>query len=156
MVLVQTRRSERFRCNISLMRYLPYGKYEAVAMPPWSKAFLNVQQTHFISDSDFMFLKGTLHWKKTILSNSLFSGFHVHNRFNIFLVKYQLRWCEIIYSVNCEIETLQFLWNKINLYHTLQAYFILRSDISCTKCISQILKGFISLKKRQFETCRFF
>ena len=33
------------------------------------------------------------------------------------------------------------------LYHIPQAYFTLRSNISRKKCISQILKEFISLKK---------
>ena len=30
------------------------------------------------------------------------------------IVKYQLRWCEINYSVNCEIKSYRFLWNEIN------------------------------------------
>ena len=49
-----------------------------------------------------------------------------------------------------------FLWNKINHLSYAAGVFHIGSDISCTKCISQILKRFISLKKRQVKTCRFF
>ena len=58
---------------------------------------------------------------------------------------------EIIYSVNCEIESIRFLWNKINPFITRRkAYFILRSNISRTKCISQIRRIYFIEK----TTCR--
>ena len=47
--------------------------------------------------------------------------------------------CEIICCVNCEIESWRFLWNEINPHAARR--------ISRPKGISQILKGFISLKK---------
>ena len=39
------------------------------------------------------------------------------------LVKYQLRWCEMIYFVNREIESLRFQWNEIRLSHLRSKYF---------------------------------
>ena len=71
-------------------------------------------------------------------------------RWCFLLVKYQLRWCEIISFRNCEIESYRFLWNEINPYITRRkAYFTLRSNISRTKCISQIRKDLFRWKKHQ-------
>ena len=51
-------------------------------------------------------------------------------------MKYQLCWYEIIYSVNCEIKSWCFQWNKICLFICRKAYFVLRSNISYAERIS--------------------
>ena len=60
-------------------------------------------------------------------------------------MKYQLCWCEIIYFVNCEIESCRFLWNEINP-HAVRRISHCEAIFHARRAFHKSA-GFISLKK---------